>query len=304
MILAEKCTCGIIGNKLSHSLTPKLMNHLAVRKQRPERFQAFDIAPDQLSGFFEEAHDSEKVHLNVTSPFKERALNYLDHISGDAEDAHAVNIITGSLGTLRGYNADIEGFMAPSDFLSEIKWENEKNGLTPTALILGCGGASAAATIGLIRTWGTGRLVYLARNRERIHRRVSQYTERYSGSHMEFIAADSVDEAREAVFYEEGAMRLLINATPVGQHPGREDDPFKTFGIEDEDLVRFKRYYDAIYSPPVTTGMKRAEAFGAVAINGIDWFCRQAVLSAELFFGYRQSEDEIRDFVERELGKS
>jgi shikimate dehydrogenase len=237
----------------------------------------------------------------VTSPFKERVIEHLEYISGDAQDANSVNIIVGGKGRLRGYNADIEGFMSPFDFLSEIKWENEKLNLPPTALILGSGGAASAAAVGLVRTWGTGRLVFLARNPDKLRKRLDHFQRRYAESHIEFIPSSSPEEARKELFHKDKSLRLLINATPIGQWPQAGDDPFEPFGLNDEDLIEFKYYYDAVYNPMYTAGMKRMSSLGAGGIGGVDWFCRQAVLSAEIFFDHRPSEDEARRFVETEL---
>jgi len=301
MISGDGGIFGIIGERLTHSLTPRLMNHLAVLFNRSEHFDAIEVATDELPGFFEQLGQCPKVFLNVTSPFKERVIGHLEYISGDAQDANSVNIIAGGQGRLRGYNADIEGFMSPSDFLSEIKWENEKSNLPPAALILGSGGAASAAAVGLIRAWGTGRLVFLARNYEKLRNRIDHFRQRYSESHLEFIPSRFLEEARKELFHKDESVRLLINATPVGQWPQAGDDPFEPFGLTDEDLKEFKYYYDAVYNPIYTAGMKRMASLGAKVIGGVDWFCRQAVLSAEIFFDQRPSEDEVRRFVETEL---
>ena len=295
---------GIIGERLTHSLTPRLMNHLAVRFNRPEHFDGIEISEQELPGFFEQLERSPKVFLNVTSPFKERVIEYLENISGDAQDANSVNIIVGGQGRLKGYNADIEGFMSPSDFLSEIKWENEKLNTPPTALILGSGGAASAATVGLIRAWGIGRLVFLARDSARLQLRVEHFQRRYIESHFEFFASGSLDEARTELSRNGDSIRLLINATPVGQWPDAYADPFEPFGMTDEDLGEFAYFYDAVYNPVNTAAMKRLSSLGAKVIGGVDWFCRQAVLSAEIFFDQRPSEDEVRRFVETELLKA
>jgi shikimate dehydrogenase len=269
--------------------------------ERDERFNAIELATSQLPEFFNELHQCNRICLNVTSPYKEDIIEYLNELSGDAIDAHAVNIIVGGSGTLMGYNADIEGFRSPSSFLTEIKTKNEERGILPAALILGSGGASAAAAVGLMRTWGDGNVVFLARNRERLLRRVAHLQEHFAGSPMKFTAADSTEDALEKVFRPKETAALLVNTTPIGQWPDAGDKPFVSFGLGDEELAGFKYYYDAVYNPLRTAGMKYMEGSGAITAGGVDWYCRQAVRSAELFFGKRPSEDEVRRFVEYEL---
>jgi shikimate dehydrogenase len=305
MAVTGKVIFGIIGGRLTHSLTPKLMNHLAVTLGREERFRPIEMEPGQLPEFADELRECDRVCLNVTSPLKEYIIEHLDDLSGDATDAHAANIIIGGGGALKGYNADIEGFRTQSDMLDEIKSGNEMRSLPPVAMLLGSGGASAAAAVGLVRTWGEGRLVFLARNMERMHNRVEHLRERFHESGVEFIPAQSVDQACEEAFRGDKALALLINTTPIGQWPDAGDDPFKSFGLFDEHLQKFDYYYDVVYNPMVTAGMKRMQSLGCLrASSGVDWFCRQAVRSAELFFGRRPSEDEVRRFVEGELKRA
>ncbi len=281
------------------------MNHIAVGFGRDERFSAIELDPESLPGFIDDLRAAERVCLNVTSPFKEEIILMLDNLSGDAADARAVNIVIGDSGELSGYNADINGFLAPAKFLGEIKSRNDANGVPPIAMILGSGGAATAMAIGLQRAWGSGRLVFMARDRERLQGKITRLRELFEGSEMEFLAAWSPDDAREMVFRRKQNVKLLLNATPIGQWPDAGSDPFETFGMCDDELNNFDYYYDAVYNPPRTAGMKHMLNAGcANVIGGIDWFCRQAVLSAEMFFGRRPSEDEVRRFVESELKRA
>ena len=281
------------------------MNHIAVSFGRHERYSAIEIGSESLPGFIDEIRAAERVCLNVTSPFKEEVIPFLDSISGDAADAVAVNIIIGGSGELSGYNADISGFLAPAKFLGEIKARNEANGVPPLAMILGSGGAAVAMAIGLQRAWGSGRLVFMARDRDRLQRKIAHLRKLFEGSEMEFLAAWSSDDAREMVFRRKQNVKLLLNATPIGQWPDAGNDPFESFGMCDDELNNFDYYYDAVYNPPRTAAMKHMlDAGCAKVIGGIDWFCRQAVLSAEMFFGRRPSEDEVRRFVESELKRA
>lgn len=300
----EDLICGIIGRRLAHSLTPKLMNHLAVINGHDERFRPFEVSEDEIPNIIEEFRHSKHVCMNVTSPYKETVIPHLDSLSGDATDAHAVNVIIGEQGSLKGYNADIQGFLSPVEFLKEVRTVNEERNITPTALILGSGGASAAVAVGLTRVWGEGRIVFAARNLERLHRRVDLLARTFPEYPMEITAADSIADALGLVFQDKQTTALLVNTTPIGQWPDAGDSPFDIFNLKDDDLVDFGYYYDAVYNPMRTTAMKHMESIGAKVVGGVDWFCRQASLSAELFFGKRASEDELRRFVEEELQRT
>lgn len=300
----EERIYGVIGERLIHSLTPKLMNHIAVTYGLDGRFRPIELSLDEIPSLLDRFRNSRQVCVNVTSPYKEAVIPHLDDLSGDASDTHAVNIITGGKGTLKGYNADIQGFLAPEAFINEIKTVNEEHNHLPAALILGSGGAAAAVTVGLLRTWGEGRIVLIARDRERLHRRVGYFKGTFPEYPMEIDAADSLDDALRLVFKDKDTTALLVNATPIGQWPDAGDTPFQSFDMKDDDLVDFGYFYDIVYNPVRTSAVKRMESVGAKAIGGVDWFCRQAVLSAELFFGRRTSEDEVQRFVEDELKRT
>lgn len=178
------------------------------------------IATEQLAG------------LNVTIPYKEQVIPFLDRIDGDAEQIGAVNTIALTPEGLTGYNTDAYGFEQ-----SLLPLLDKSRG---QALVLGSGGASKAVVFVLKKMGFT--TIQVSRNPEgnQIH-----YTE--------------LDE--EAL----GHFDLVVNTTPLGTHPNtaaKVDLPYA--GIKSHQLA-----YDLIYNPSKTAFLKAFEKGGARIQNGL-----------------------------------
>ena len=131
---------GIIGYPVQHSLSP-LMHNAAFRELEVDAvYNLFPLKEDELDQFFADLHqdDSPIFGLNITVPYKEKVLKYLDHLSPLVQKIMAVNTIVIEKGRkLVGYNTDAPGFMA---HLTQLQFDTQDKSIA----ILGAGGSTRA----------------------------------------------------------------------------------------------------------------------------------------------------------------
>jgi shikimate dehydrogenase len=190
--------------------------------------------------------------LNVTIPYKEQVIPFLDELEKDAEAIGAVNVIKiirkkGKI-KLKGYNSDIIGFT--ESIAPLLQPQHEK------ALILGTGGSSKAVYHGL-KNLGIKSI------------RVSRTPGSQEGViTYQDITPEIMDE-----------YKVIVNCTPVGMYPKVDFCP----DIPYQYLTSEHLLYDLLYNPHVTRFMKKGEARGAVTKNGLEMLLLQAFAAWEIW---------------------
>jgi shikimate dehydrogenase len=229
---------GLIGHPLEHSFSPEYFKNKFQKEQIDgANYMPFPIekislvkttvAENNLSGF------------NVTIPFKQQIIHYLDQVEIVALEMNSVNVVKIVNGKWYGYNTDIIGF---SDTIAPLL-PNQKT----KALILGTGGSSRMVQYAL-RKMGVSFSV-VSRNPHRFQLAYQDLTSDILSDHQ-----------------------IIINTTPVGQYPHTEACPLTSFeGIGKNHLV-----YDLIYNPLETTLLKMAKRQNATIKNGLEMLQIQA----------------------------
>lgn len=237
---------GLIGRSVSYSFSPGYFRAKFERLGLPDcTYEIFDLPDiDQFPLLIEMQQDL--VGLNVTIPYKEAILPYLDGLDPLAADIGAVNTIRITRDQLIGYNTDVTGFRQS---LTPLLTDADRN-----ALILGTGGASRAVAYGL------GQLDIPFR-----------FVSRKPGPGQ--LAYRDLDAAllREH--------QLLINCTPLGTFPETDAAP----PIPYEALGPGHLLYDLIYNPGQTTFLSRGKQMGARVKNGLEMLELQAEASWEIW---------------------
>ena len=260
----DKPIYGIIGNPLKHSLSP-LMHNAAFKEMGVDAsYELFPLQEKELDNFFAELkkETSAVFGLNVTVPYKEKVIFYLDSIAPFADKAGAVNtIVITHDRKLVGYNTDGPGFIA---HLSELGF----NPANKTIAVLGAGGSARAiiASLCLITDRPYSIIIY-NRTPERLDSLLSELGQRLDLSCVE--PARSIDDLQIEM------ADMLINATPVGLSPR---DPAL---VEESLLHPGMLVYDLIYNPRETVLLKMAKERGAMATNGLGMLYYQGVLSLQ-----------------------
>lgn len=228
---------GLIGERLGHSFSKTIHERLGYKYElkeiKPEEFDAFMRSKDFYC-------------INVTIPYKERVIPYLDWIHEPAKEVGAVNLILHYGGKLYGYNTDIGG-MDELFHYAEIDPNGKK------VAILGSGGTSKTAAAVLTKN-GAREIVRVSR----------------SGR-------------AGAITYEElyemhSDVEIIVNTTPVGMYPNIWDCP-----IDIDKFSSLVGVIDAVYNPINTTLVKEARKRGIPAESGLYMLVAQAMIASETF---------------------
>ncbi|MBR4897355.1 MAG: shikimate dehydrogenase [Prevotella sp.] len=242
---------GLIGYPLGHSFSIGYHNQRFADEGINAKYLNFEIPSiDDLPAVL--SQNPELKGLNVTIPYKEKVMQFLDYVSPEARAIGAVNVIRvehqGKKITLKGYNSDVIGFTQSIEPLLENYHKK--------ALVLGTGGASKAVSYGL-KSLGL-ETVY-----------VSRY-ERPGTIQYASITPEVVQE-----------YNVIVNCTPLGMFPKTEECPSLPYEAMDERNI----LYDLIYNPDETLFMRKGAERGATVKNGLEMLLLQAFASWEFWNG-------------------
>ena len=247
-------TYGLIGYPLGHSFSRKFFTEKFEQEGIDAQYLNFEIPsieefPDIIQ------NNPELRGLNVTIPYKQQVMQYLDEISEEAKAIGAVNVVRCQRSTvnsqphLTGYNSDVIGFVESIKPL--LKPHHKK------ALILGTGGASKAIRYGLEKKLGMETL----------------YVSRTAREGM-----ITYEDVNEAVLKE---YEVIVNCSPVGMYPHVDKCPALPY----EEMNENNLLYDLVYNPLETLFMKKGAAQGATVKNGLEMLHLQAIASWEFWGG-------------------
>lgn len=240
--------CGLIGRKLGHSYSCQIHHAIA-----DYSYDLWELEPEQLAPFLQKG---DFAGVNVTIPYKQQVIPYLDDLSDTARAIGAVNTIVNRSGRLYGDNTDLAGMIALIRRLG-LELHGKK------VLILGTGGTSKTARAAA-QQLGAAEVYRLSR----------------SGR-------------EDAVTYEEarrlhGDAAVLINTTPCGMYPAVEDCP-----LDPADFPRLEGVVDAVYNPLRTNLVLAARERGIPAQGGLYMLAAQAVYAGALFRGCQAVQADI-----------
>ena len=245
-------TYGLIGYPLEHSFSQKYFTEKFRSEGIEARYLNFPISGiDQFPSLLEQ--HPYLAGLNVTIPYKQDVMQYLDHIDPVAEAIGAVNVIKiewkNGKPYLIGYNTDIIGF---SRSLAPLLQSHHQK-----ALILGTGGASKAVAHGLSQLG----LLY---------RFVSRTPKHSSQVSYESLTPEILED-----------YTVIVNTTPAGMSPHTDECPPLPYeGVTPKHIA-----YDLIYNPDNTLFMQKCAAQGATVKNGLEMLHLQAEAGWEIWNG-------------------
>jgi shikimate dehydrogenase len=233
---------GLIGATVSHSFSKSYFDEKFFREGlRDYHYELFPLKT--ISDLEPLLKDTKGLTgLNVTIPYKEQVLKYLDEVDAFAKKVGAVNVIKIKDGKLKGYNTDSEAFYETIE-----KWLPKKQSMK--ALILGTGGSSKAVLEALKKLKIEFQLV----SRE---------------ARKDVITYDYLDKHPKII----SESLLIINTTPLGMSPNTETMP----SIDFDHIGPDHFVYDLIYNPARTMFLQKAEMRGAKIKNGLEMLHIQA----------------------------
>lgn len=241
---------GLVGYPLGHSFSRNFFNEKFRREGTDAEYINFEIPSiDLLPGII--AARQELRGLNVTIPYKEQIIPYLDELSDEARAIGAVNVVRimrrGDGVHLKGFNSDVIGFMRSIEPLLHPQRHRK-------ALILGTGGASKAVLYGL-------RQLGLA----------TMYVSRSARPGMLTYAQLTREMLEE--------YKVVVNCTPVGMYPHTEECPELPYEL----LTPEHLLYDLVYNPEETMFLRKGRERGAAVKNGLEMLHLQALAGWEFW---------------------
>lgn len=229
---------GLIGEHLKHSYSCEIHAQIA-----DYEYELHELPPSGLGGFLKKREFNA---INVTIPYKQDVIPYLDEISDTAKRIGAVNTIVNRNGRLYGDNTDFAGMLALAKHIG-VDMKGRK------VLILGTGGASKTGHA-LAEYMGAQSVYYVSR----------------SGKNGSITYEQAVTEHSDA--------QIIINATPVGMFPKQDGRP-----IDISAFPKLEGVIDAIYNPLRTNLILDAQERGIPAEGGLYMLSAQAVHASAVF---------------------
>lgn len=260
----------LIGNSLSHSISPEIHNYTYDLLDLDAKYELFECDKKNMKNFlcseiFTKNHCS---GINVTIPYKEDVIEYLDSVDENAKIIGAINTIKVDNNRLLGYNTDYYG----------IEQTIDKNTVSNnTHLILGTGGACKPIVQYLLNN--DAKCIYLAsRTPENVRLNLDSKYE----NKVRVIRYDEIENLNGT---------YIINSTPVGTYPNIYESP-----VEESIFKNFTHAFDLTYNPSETLFLKYAKKNGLFIFNGLKMLVYQALKAIEIW-----NDIEISDTNKNEI---
>ena len=256
----------VIGNPIEHSLSPLLHNFWIKKYNINALYKKQLLEKNDVEKVLNEVRSSKLHGINVTVPFKNTVIPFLDQLSDTAQETQSVNTIFKSQNKLVGDNTDVYGFS------EAIKLTNF-NPVNKKALILGAGGVVPSVLLAL-RKMGVDQITLSNRTKEKANNIKKSFPFLRVIDWGETIKSD-----------------LIINATSIGI---KQNEEIKL----DYTKLDGKLFYDVIYNPPKTKFLENAKKSGKKTENGKNMFIYQAMKAFQTWHGIRpEINEEVRDLI-------
>ena len=235
----------VIGNPIEHSLSPKLHNHWIKKNNIDAVYDKKQINEVDIKEIISEVRNGKIDGINVTVPFKQSVIPFIDELSSEANQAQSVNTIYKENNKILGHNTDISGF----ELAIRGKGYDIKN---KKLFILGAGGVVPSIILAL-RKMGAAKIILSNRTKKKAEELKNFFSD------LEIVDWGETPE-----------FNIIINATSLGLN---QDDEIK---LDYAGLGPNKLFYDVIYNPKQTKFLSKAKKFGNQTENGKMMFIYQA----------------------------
>ena len=280
--MGQAKTYGLLGNPIKHSFSPAMHNAALRALKINAKYKLFEKDLKQLPVFFASLKKNNICGFNVTIPYKERALEYLNSKSSGVREIGAANtVVVSKEGKLTGFNTDYLGF---AKHLLELKVK-PKN-----VALIGAGGAAKAVCFALGKKSSVGQIAIFDLDKFKSVALVKRFKDVFP--QVSFSAVARVEDLKIQ------DKDLLINASPVGMK--QDDHCLIDAAMLHKDLF----VYDLIYNPAETKLLKLAKDRGLRFSNGLGMLLYQGVESLAHWIKPKKPPVEImRQALSKELKK-
>ncbi len=265
MFKSKPLRLGLLGHPLGHSLSPVMHEHLLKQLNQSGNYELLETPRYQLEDRVAALRTNGLHGFNVTIPFKQKIVPFLDEVDEVAKLAGAVNTVLIRRKKLYGFNTDKTGFEQTLRFHNIAMAKSQ-------ALVLGAGGAARAVVLSLIHC-GI-RKIYLA-NRTMTHATALVEDIGLATGFFNFI---TVPLNSEAILSLIDSIDIIINTTSVGMWPNVSETLLECPKLQKELIA-----IDLIYNPLQTRFLKSAKDKGATVVDGLDLFIFQGIEAMQLW---------------------
>lgn len=235
----------VIGEKLTHSMSPQIHKRYFDYYKQDSTYVITQIPMEDMlgdcSGLLKE-YDG----FNVTVPYKEKVLKYLQGTSDEAKEIGAVNTVVNQGGDMYGFNTDPFGF-------ESLLIHNDVAIKDKVFVVLGSGGASKSVCY-ILKKRGAKKVIVVTRK------------DTSEEGYMTYSALESFKGD------------VLVNTTPVGMYPNVDNCP-----VSENAIANFDTVVDIVYNPVYTELLKAAVRLGKKAVGGLYMLVAQAMKSQEIW---------------------
>lgn len=269
MISAQAIKAAVIGNPVSHSLSPIIHNFLLTKNKIDGAYLALKIPEGDLKSCVKSLTKMGFAGFNVTLPYKENMVQICDFLSKESKLIGAVNtVVIDPNGKLHGYNSDATGF------IKNLQITYPKFSLkNKTVFLVGAGGAARAAIYALI-TANVKSIVITNRSKERPKKLISDFKllAKKANCELKFLQRTEFESSL-------GKADLLVNTSAP---PANKFD----YAILNLDALKKSAIvYDIVYYPLITPLLEAARAQGNKIVTGIGMLIEQAMMGFKFWYG-------------------
>ena len=264
----------VVANPIKHSISPFIHNSAFEATNTNGVYLAWEVDATELAETVANIRRYQMYGINLSMPYKEQVIPYLDQLSEEACLIGAVNTVVNREGTLIGYNTDGKGFFKS---LPSFKISRKR------LVLLGAGGAAKAILAQAILDGVSQISVFVRSSSMEKTRPYLEKIQNATGFRVDLFALEDVQDLQDSITKAD----LLVNATSVGMDGTSQ--PIPTSIVLPEKLL----VADVIYQPFETPFLKWARNQGNQSINGLGMLLYQAAEAFELWTGKEMPTDQI-----------
>lgn len=270
----------VVANPIKHSISPFIHNSAFEATNTNGVYLAWEVDATELAETVANIRRYQMYGINLSMPYKEQVIPYLDQLSEEACLIGAVNTVVNREGTLIGYNTDGKGFFKS---LPSFKISRKR------LVLLGAGGAAKAILAQAILDGVSQISVFVRSSSMEKTRPYLEKIQNATGFRVDLFALEDVQDLQDSITQAD----LLVNATSVGMDGSSQ--PIPTSIILPEKLL----VADVIYQPFETPFLKWARNQGNQSINGLGMLLYQAAEAFELWTGKEMPTDQIWELLKQ-----
>jgi len=270
----------VVANPIKHSISPFIHNSAFEATNTNGVYLAWEVDAAELAETVANIRRYQMYGINLSMPYKEQVIPYLDQLSEEACLIGAVNTVVNREGTLIGYNTDGKGFFKS---LPSFKISRKR------LVLLGAGGAAKAILAQAILDGVSQISVFVRSSSMEKTRPYLEKIQNATGFRVDLLALEDVQVLQDSITQAD----LLVNVTSVGMDGSSQ--PIPTSIVLPEKLL----VADVIYQPFETPFLKWTRNQGNQSINGLGMLLYQAAEAFELWTGKEMPTNQIWELLKQ-----